>query len=608
MPFARCVTDTYSTGCRLWCAAIGLGLGVALAAYAPAASAKAARKEVPAHAHHKPAASPARAGSARHALRRAPGPSAAPAHRVARVVAPRLDSGEADDGDASDVADTADAADAAERATRRLTEQATTLPAPRRGLRPPARALLRNAAGAAREVPERPEALPPVVAHALERAHVPLSDISVLVQRIGAARPLIALNAAQPMQPASTMKLVTTWSGLSILGPDYRWRTSAYAAGQVSNGTLHGNLYIEGSGDPKLVPEELAELIQRIHRAGIMAIDGDLVLDKHRFDPSTRNAPPLDDNASAPYNVGPDPLLYSFKSLAFTFDAASSDSVSISVQPALSQLQVVNDLHVTRGRCTSASDSIQPMLDTQPDGILRATFSGNFARACGAQASSVAVLDHASFFAGGFVGLWRQTGGTFNGIVREARVPAMARLVATHRSPTLAEIVRDINKYSNNVMARNLFLSIGAQSSRQPASTASSAAAVRKFLTQSALPMPGLVMDNGSGLSRDGMISADAMGSLLIAANSSPVAQVFIGSLPIVGVDGTMRHRLTNAPLVGNAHIKTGTLNNVRAIAGYVGAASGDSYVVVSFINDAHAGAARAAHDALLEWVYELPH
>ncbi|HEY4801734.1 MAG TPA: D-alanyl-D-alanine carboxypeptidase, partial [Paraburkholderia sp.] len=134
--------------------------------------------------------------------------------------------------------------------------------------------------------------LPPTVMAGLERAHVPLSSVSVVIEKVGDRQPSVAVNAGQPMMPASTMKLVTTWSGLSMLGPDYRWKTSAYTDGEVDpSGTLHGNLYIKGTGDPKLVPEELIDLVQKIRAAGVARIDGALVLDKSEFDASTRDLP-----------------------------------------------------------------------------------------------------------------------------------------------------------------------------------------------------------------------------------------------------------------------------------------------------------------------------
>ncbi|MGN6086734.1 D-alanyl-D-alanine carboxypeptidase/D-alanyl-D-alanine endopeptidase [Trinickia sp.] len=447
--------------------------------------------------------------------------------------------------------------------------------------------------------------LPVSVTGALKRAGVPMSDISVVVERIGEPTPLVALNADTPMLPASTMKLVTTYAGLSILGPGYRWRTSAYADGDVDrNGVLHGNLYIQGTGDPKLVPEELIDLVDKIRQGGITGIDGALVLDKRFFDPSTRDLPPFDGDLTAPYNVGPDPLLYAFKSLSFTLTPSPDGNVAIDVLPALAQLQIDNSLRASPGACVGVDMALTPSVTPEANGTVDALFSGDYPVRCGPRTINVAVLDHSAFFAGGFLALWRSAGGTFEGTTHEGPVPAGARLVATHRGPVLGDIVRDINKFSNNVMARNLFLTIGAVVDKPPATPAKSAEVIERFLHTQGLAMPGLTLANGSGLSREEHVSARSLADLLQNANASPVAQVFVASLPIAGVDGTMRNRLRNEPVLGNAHIKTGTLNDVRAIAGYVAADNGQSYVVVSLINAPRAEQARAAHDALLEWVY----
>ncbi|MDE1143374.1 D-alanyl-D-alanine carboxypeptidase/D-alanyl-D-alanine endopeptidase [Paraburkholderia tropica] len=446
--------------------------------------------------------------------------------------------------------------------------------------------------------------LPPSVMTGLERAHVPLSSMSVVIEKVGDRSPSVAVNAGQPMMPASTMKLVTTWSGLAMLGADYRWKTSAYTDGEVdASGTLHGNLYIKGTGDPKLVPEELIDLVQKIRASGITRIEGALVLDKSEFDPSTRDLPSFDGDDSAPYNVGPDPLMYAFKSVSFTF-SPSREGVSIDVVPPVAQWQIDNQIQERPGACRGMLPS--PQVTPGANGVVTASFDGNYAMRCGARTLNMAApVDHSTFFADGFLALWQQAGGSFSGATHEGVVPPRARLVAVHQSPPLGDVVHDINKFSNNVMARNLFLTLGAVEGKPPSTTAKAASAVTNFLHRNGLAMPELVLDNGCGLSREEHISALSLANLLQTANASPVAQVFIDSLPVAGVDGTMRNRLTNAGVGGNAHIKTGTLRDVRAIAGYVAAENGSSWIVVSLINDPRAEGARAAHDALLEWVYK---
>ncbi|CAH2769901.1 MAG: D-alanyl-D-alanine carboxypeptidase (EC [uncultured Caballeronia sp.] len=373
--------------------------------------------------------------------------------------------------------------------------------------------------------------LPATVMAALTRAHVPLSSMSVVVEQIGGGVPLVAINANQPMMPASTMKLVTTYSGLSLLGPDYRWKTTAYADGEVdANGVLHGNLYIQGTGDPKLLPEELIDLVNQIRRNGITGIDSALVLDKRYFDTSTRDLPAFDADESAPYNVGPDPLLYAFKSLSFTLTPSPDGQVVIDVLPQLAQLQIDNELHVTRGACASSLPAASPSVVQTTGGFVQASFIGDYPLRCGPRTINVAALDHPTFFASGFLALWKQAGGTFNGTTREGPTPVSARLVGTHHSPVLSDIVRDINKFSNNVMARNLFLTIGAGMGKPPATTQKSAVAIQAFLHRSALSTTGLYLDNGSGLSREEHITAQSLADLLTAANSSPVAQVFSSS------------------------------------------------------------------------------
>jgi D-alanyl-D-alanine carboxypeptidase/D-alanyl-D-alanine-endopeptidase (penicillin-binding protein 4) len=177
-------------------------------------------------------------------------------------------------------------------------------------------------------------------------------------------------------------------------------------------------------------------------------------------------------------------------------------------------------------------------------------------------------------------------------------------LVATE-SPSLSEVVRDINKFSNNVMARQLFLTLSAQTLTPPGRNDRSFEVVQSWLSQRALVLPGLVMENGSGLSRAERISASGMARLLEAAFQSAVMPEFMASLPLVAFDGTMRRRLKSDGVAGRAHIKTGSLADVRSIAGYVLDQNSRRHVVVFFINHANAARGQAAQDALLKWVHD---
>jgi D-alanyl-D-alanine carboxypeptidase/D-alanyl-D-alanine-endopeptidase (penicillin-binding protein 4) len=227
-------------------------------------------------------------------------------------------------------------------------------------------------------------------------------------------------------------------------------------------------------------------------------------------------------------------------------------------------------------------------------------FRGSYLAGCGERAIYLGALEHTNYFAAVFRALWERQGGAWTGKVREGAVSTSARLIAVQESPPLAMLIRDINKYSNNVMTQQLFLTMGAAGG-EPGNPARGAAAVRNLLSARGLVMPELVLENGCGLSRVERISVASLGNVLADAWKSQWMPELMASLPISGVDGTMKSR--NVPS-GAAHMKTGLLEDTRAVAGYVLAASGKRYVVVGIINHPNAKGGTGAHDALIEWVY----
>jgi serine-type D-Ala-D-Ala carboxypeptidase/endopeptidase (penicillin-binding protein 4) len=281
-----------------------------------------------------------------------------------------------------------------------------------------------------------------------------------------------------------------------------------------------------------------------------------------------------------------------------------SQTVRLVTEPVLPTLQIVNAVTLSEGACGDWVSKLK--FEAQGSGeTARFTVSGPYARECGERTRSFSVLDHRSYVGALFAQLWKELGGTFTGKVRDGSVPSGARLIATATSPQLSEIVRDVNKFSNNVMARQLFLTLATVFEEPPGTTDKARNVIRRWLEQKKLPIPELAMENGSGLSRIERISARSMGELLLAAFRSAVMPELMASLPVFAVDGTMRKRLGQPQVAGQAHIKGGTLSGVRAIAGYVLDAQGRRVVMVFIVNHANAPNAMAAQDALLRWIHQ---
>ena len=445
----------------------------------------------------------------------------------------------------------------------------------------------------------RAQPLPASVDAELRRAAIPLAAAGVLVQEVGAAQPLLSVNARQALNPGSLMKLVTTLAALDLLGPAYTWKTLAASTVPVGE-VLQGDLYLKGSGDPKLVLESFWLLLRQLRQRGVREIRGDLVIDRSAFTVAPHDPGRFDADPLRPYNVGPDALLVNFKTIMLRFvPDARGRSVRVLAEPLLGATLVPPRLD------ESACGDWRAALKADFSNPLRPVFAGSYARSCGERTWPVALFNPNDYLERLFRQLWAEAGGSFTGQLREGVMPAEATVLAERESPALAEVVRDINKFSNNVMARQLYLTLPIELERQPGSTERAERILRNWLEQRNLGMPELVIENGSGLSRLERISAASLGRLLLAAFAAPVMPEFVASLPLVGIDGTMRRRLITRGAAGRAHIKTGSLNDVRAIAGYVLGLSGKRYVVVAMVNHANAGAAQVAFDALLNWVAE---
>lgn len=440
------------------------------------------------------------------------------------------------------------------------------------------------------------QTLPPEVDAALARARVPRDAVTLLVTEVdGKTAPRLAHRSTVPMNPASLMKLVTTYAALDQLGPAFSWSTPVYVEGVVRDGTLFGNLHIKGQGDPKLVVERLWLLLRRVQGLGVQQIAGDIVLDHSAFETIDPNPAAFDGEPLRPYNAAADALLLNYKALVVTFvPDRTANTAQVQVEPPLAGLQVPASVPLAAGECGDWRSALKA--DFADPARLR--FAGGYPAACGERTWPVAYSDPRSYAPRAVAGLWAAMGGKLAGQVRAGKVPAGLAPAFELQSPVLSEVIRDINKYSNNVMAQQLFLTLSLQQKGQGTAEGS-----RELLRQwwqarfGAADAP--VIDNGSGLSRESRLSAQALARLLQAAWASPVMPELMASLPITGVDGTLRRSRSKG---GTAHLKTGSLRDVAGVAGYVLGASGRRHVLVALINHPNANAARPALEALVDW------
>ena len=444
--------------------------------------------------------------------------------------------------------------------------------------------------------------LPAEVEAALARAQVPLDAVSVVVMDAGGRqRPLVDFHSDVPRNPASVMKLVTSFAALELLGPAYTWDTPVFVDGAVQGGVLHGNLYLQGVGDPKLVMERLWLLLRQLRARGIDTIGGDIVLDRSAFALPPIDPARFDSEPYRPYNAVPDALLLNYKSLTLTLVPDAAAGVArVLAEPALAGLQIPATVPLSKGKAAAAAcGDWRAALKPDFSDPNRLRLAGSYPSACGEKSWSLSPAPADLFAPRMMEGMWRELGGKLEGTVRTGSVPPGLVPLTTVSSPTLAEVVRDINKYSNNVMAQQVFLTLGRQ--RAGVGTFEGARqAVAEWWSQRVPGMAPPVIDNGAGLSRDARITAGSLARMLSVAWNSPHMPELAAALPIVGVDGTLKR--SKSAHVGGAHLKTGTLRDATAIAGYVDAANGRRLVVVAIANDERAVAARAAWDALVDW------
>ena len=443
------------------------------------------------------------------------------------------------------------------------------------------------------------------VRSALQTRNVPAETLSIYVSDVNTGESILRWNGDVSRNPASTIKLLTTLVALDVLGPAYRWRTDVFARGEIEDGRLDGDLAIKGYGDPFLVTERVWQLLRGIRQAGVHEINGDLLLDDSWFEVGKYDPAAFDRQPLRAYNVSPNALLMNFKVVRYWFEPnQAADAVTVKIDPPLENLAVQNRLGLANGSCRGFQRGITVTANETVDEVI---FSGKFPNGCKRYAMDRTALSHNEFVYGLFSSLWRESGGTFDGGWKNVVVEEDAEPLLSFDSLPLTDMITRVNKHSNNVMARQLLYTLGAETIGPPGTEESGKAVIAAWLRDNGLDSTKIELENGAGLSRETRTTARDMAEMLRFAWRQPYMPEYLASMPLSGLDGTLRRRFRSTDLVGKAHLKTGSLDHVTAIAGYLQSRSGRRFAVVALHNyeDIHRGPGEEVQEALLRWLYE---
>jgi len=441
---------------------------------------------------------------------------------------------------------------------------------------------------------------------ALAKAGLPADSLGFVLQPLDGSRPALTRRADDAMAPGSTMKLVTAIVALDKLGINHRGRTELLAASAPVNGVIDGPLILRGGADPDLDWPALWWLLRQLRESGVRDVRGGLVIDRTLFNPTRLDVglPPFDDAPDAAYNVIPDALHINGSLLDIELQATPTGVTARSV-PALPGLALdASAMTLSTRACKDWDEDWKPVVATPAADGWTVKLQGAFPAGC-RQREPLQLVDRQWLVTTAVRQFWRELGGTMAPGDVEGPAPAGAVVLATHMGRPLAEVLRGVMKRSDNALARLVYLQLGAQAA-QPGEPTLAAAdrTVHAWFAAHGLDDHGLVLENGSGLSRRERVSPAQLAGLLRASQAGAQAPELLSALPVAGVDGTMSRRLKNSPAAGQARLKTGTLRDAVSLAGLVPDASGRLWVFVAVVNHPEAAAkGRPALDALVQWV-----
>ncbi len=447
--------------------------------------------------------------------------------------------------------------------------------------------------------------LPSALSAALSKAQVPPEAVSIWAQALDATSPTLSLNESMPMNPASVMKLPTTYAAFEKLGSTYAWQTRLASDGTIANGKLQGNLYLVGTGDPTFYYEHLWKMLRQLRQLGVQEIAGSIFLDNTALKLPAFDPGQFDQKSLRPYNAGPDGLLINFNALRISLlPTPGAGQPTILFDPPLAGLKVVNQVRTEPGACGLWFKNLDAKLDAQ-GGARTLTLSGTWHDECGPKDWEVAPLASPDYAATLITSLWAELGGKIQGKFFIGAAPANSKTLLTHSSAPLANAIRDMNKWSNNQIARQIQVTLGREADPTHLDMAERGnLAILSSLNENGISTAGWEVGNGAGLSRQSRLTAKGLGAMLVSVWNKPYMGEFLASLPIAGEDGTAYRRLKGSAAQGRAWLKTGTIDDVSAIAGYVQDKNNRRWAIVMIANHPNALNTRAAQDVFVNWVW----
>lgn len=492
-------------------------------------------------------------------------------------------------------------------------------------------------AGGIRAATTPSRTMPTVLQKAAKRWKVDTQDVSIAVipvtdtlqshNKEGTVPLHFAWKADKSHSPASTAKVVTTLVAMEELSARQRWYTSFYwkeGAKPDAKGIMKSPLYIRGGADTTLVIEDFLLILERLAQTGVKHIYGDIVVDRSLFSVPKESRNAFDGRGSRPYNLTPDAALINYRNLSLDLiPRPEKNRVRVVALPKMAGVNIPRFLPLKKkGRCGDWKSAIGYKITESSNGRKTVRFHGALPLSCGQKNFNVISFSANEYLERVFRAYWQKEGRSWKGKVIDGTIPVQVDRIYTHVSPPIADIIRLTNKWSNNVMARHLFLSLGLPRynkrkkafdtklkkgvpvTEQPKglSLEESRAVLKDWLTQHKIDAQKIWIDNGSGLSRSTAVTARAMAQVLLAGANSPYATEFMSSLPVTGEDGTMYKRKIATSW---GRIKTGFLVDVRSVAGYVRAKDGRLYAVYASVRGSkNMPGGIAFLDNVLLWVY----